>query len=611
MAHDSWAISAFHGEAQNQPGRITRRPDVVIGDFDRVGGIGPLPYMYAPAALNETELGYDWLGISAARVNAIGSNTLVIRDAQSGGVGSFTATAWASAPFRFYVPGGGIYAIDGHAGSTTDVYVSESAVVLQNGTLYHSLEWGSAWEPNISVVSSSSSTLPANVTLVVVLVYFRQAAHGLVPVAIKWDSAETTSAGQAFHIQCPAGALPDGFVVHEYMQLIPYAAGNNWHRYYAGNKRGCRPHYVNKPEDVPVDAKITFYGANTASQSASQYTVADGRAFYIVSATDTAFGISPASDSSGNMHLILEQIVPTLDQKYGRQYVFFTDPGHLAFSDGKSSPQVLRFDDRIRAITASVRGIYAFSEVGLWEAYGDFTTAANTRISLVPVLGGVDDDGPKVTFSGDTAYFVKEGIVHSIGPGGVQQVGRPIFLNRPHEISSIWYDRFSRRLLALFYDTVAVYDPNTRNWSRWPFTIPVYNPHRVLFNIAADDWWVDGYEVIATVAPPVGGTYPQIEVEFRKLDFALPDLRKRLHVITMAYDGQYQDVTVEIRPDGTGPWLPCNVLDEGGYFQARCPTPTFKHLDVRVAVNTGDKNFALNPPLVFTFTKRGRKYHAR
>lgn len=609
MAHDSWAISAFHGEAQNQPGRLTKRPDVVVGDFDRIGGVSPLKYMHDPVLLREEPIGYDWLGISAVR--HYGSNNATLRDAQVGSAGTFTVTDWVNAHYRFYAPGGGIYSLDEH--DTNDVYVPESAVVLPDGTFYHTGEWGSSWEPTVDVISDSSSTLSSDVELLVALIYFRKSPHGLVPVAIKYDHARTTSSQQAFRVTCPTGYLPEGFVVQGYMQLIPFVSADKWYRFYAGSMGGCRSHYIRSNDAVTYNARPIFYGAPYGtSYYSSQYTLASGRVFYIAAQVNMAFGISGVYVGSGsNLRLRLRPYTAATDQRYGRQHVFYTDPGHLAFSDDKFGPLVLRFDDRIMAISPSVRGIYAFSEVGTWEAYGDFATANGTRITLVPTLGGVDDDKPKVAFSGDTAYFVKEGIVHSIGPGGVKQIGRPVFLNRPHDVDTIWYDRFARRLLATFHDVVAVYDPNTDSWSRWPFTVFPWGLNKYVFNIADGDWWVNDHEVVATDALPTGETYPDIEVEFRKLDFGLPDLRKRLHVITVAYDGGYEDAAIFIRPNGAGSWLPCNVLDNDGYFEARCPTPTFTHLDVRLVVTTTDRDFALNPPLVFTYTKRGKKYHAR
>ena len=618
MAHESWTISAFKGEAQNQPGRITKRPDIVLGDFDRTGGISPLPYMYTPAFLNERVAGYDWLGVSAT---AQGTNVF-LRDAQSGNANTIGMSLWFSAKHRFYVPGAGVYSLSYGSSTPLDPRISDSAYVQANGVPIHIGALFALYDPSITVVSTPGSTIPAFTGITVVVVYFMHTPHGLAPVGLRYAEDRTTATGQGFQIEVSPPLTPD-YVMHVYVSMEGAHAPYQWHRLYAGPiSRGAmlRPPngvLIDNSDDVPFNAYPVFYGATVQAfpnlgYMPSQYTMAAGRAFYIASATDLAFGLLAGNGVLASFIVELDEIIPSLTGDYSRQHVFYTDAGHLAFSDYKYGPRVLKFDDRILALTPSVRGIYAFSEVGTWEAYGDFESTSNTRISLVPVLGGVDDDKVKVTFSGDTAFFVKEDIIHAIGPGGVKQVGRPVFLNRPVvPPTAIWYDRFARRLLALFHDTVAVYDPNTNNWRRWPYQITPTHGEPFIFNIAEDDWWVEGMEVIQTGTPPAGSNYPTVGVEYRKLDFGLPDLRKRLHLITFAYDGSYNTAEVYIRPNGTGAWLACNVLDQGGYFEARCPTPTFRHVDVRIAVTTDDRHFAINPPLVFTFTRRGKKYHAR
>jgi len=613
MAHESWTINAFKGEAQNQPGRITKRPDVVQGDFDRIGGISPLPYMYAPVALSEQLVGYDWLGVSTV----LDGSQLVLRDAQSGNFGNTAAAPWTGSAYKFYVPGAGVYALRPNVGTVTDPDIPISFHVLPNGTPIVNTPLPASFAPSITVTAIAGSDIPAGARLHVVFIMFRHTPHGLIPVDLKWATAQTSSSGQGFQIRRNGVlASPDGFVLHAYARLSSVHKPWQWHRLYA------RPDeqnpfitsagvIISKEDQVPFNSVPTFYGSPYNSpppdHEPSQYTVSAGRAFY-TAYNDVAIGLE--TEPTSPYRLRLKRYIPNLSGMYSKQHVFYTDAGHLAFTDDKENPLVLRFDDRIRALTPSVRGIYAFSEVGTWEAYGDFATASNTRISLVPVLGGVDDDGPKVTFSGDTAYFVKEGIIHAIGPGGVKQVGRPVFLNRPVLPQALWYDRFARRLLALFEDVVAVYDPNTDNWHRWPDPVPPMVGRRYIFNMQEDVWWVNGHVVTKSALPP-GFSYPAVIVEYRKLDFSLPNLRKRLHLVTFAYDGDYSTVAVEVQPDGAGGWLPCNVLDQGGYFEARCPTPTFKHLDLRITVVTDDKDFAINPPLVFTFTRRGRKYHAR
>ena len=412
MAHESWAIESFRGEAQNQPGRITKRPDLVTGDFDRLGGISPLPYYTGPNPLNESVIGYDWLGISAVRHPPAGTqHQVTLRDAQSGNSGTQDLADWVNAPYRFYVPGGGLYALRPNIGTVTDPSIPISFHVLPNGNLALNTPLGAAFTPTINVVTLAASNVPAGTRIHVVFVYFRQTPHGLIPVHLSWNTAQTTAADQAFQITKTGVVTPnDGYIFHAYVKLSNIHKTYQWHRLYAGVDDtevhdfgvtdGVTIDDASEPQ-YPFNSVPVFYGSpyygSPLLHGPSQYTVSSGRAFYSAF-TDAAIGIE--SEPTAPYRLRLKRYIPNMQGAYSKQHVFYTDPGYLAFSDSVESPLVLKFDDRIRALTPSVRGIYAFSEVGTWEAYGDFATVGGTRISLTPVLGGVDDDGPKSRLAG-------------------------------------------------------------------------------------------------------------------------------------------------------------------------------------------------------------------
>ncbi len=598
--HKTFAIEKFHGEATNQKSRITQAPTRVVGDFDRVGGISPLrQYARVPAGLSV--IGYDWTGVSAWRVNGA-PDDIVLAYNQTGARLQVNAADYNSQYSKVYWPGAGL----GTLHDDYFFYVDN----LGQPTYYQA--------PTITINLNGNTTgsLPNDSTVFAIAIYFVPSAHGLIPIrkAVARLAFSLWGYTGATLTHTPPTGLPAGAILHMYVGIHDGdKAVIEWDRIFSGTPeewRDFNDYPINDINDFSSNASPVVFGShiNLTNGASGHYTFSVERSFCV--SRSVVMEADIIIDLGGGT-IVTTPVDPHQYYGHSDQYVYYSDAGYIGFSDTYSEQraQFLRFDDNIMVVTPSVRGIYAMSKMGTWEAYGSFATANDTRIGLVPVLGGVDDDYYSAAFSGDTAFFIKEGFVHQIGAGGVEQIGRPLYRGRPSNVEAIYYDRFARRLYARFphdanSSTLSVYDPNVKQWADiGTFTHNTAVPFPVVV-LAEDDIYFAGDEVIFSDGTPL----TLVEVLFEKVDMGEPNRRKQVHRVTIPYDGNYQAISVEIADSNLEVFNQCVVNDRGGYFDVRCPTTVARAFDLRITVATDDENFAINPPLIFEYRPYGREY---
>jgi len=626
MAHEVFAIEKLGGMVTNQPSRISGNPIRVVADFDRVGGYSPLRRIYE-SVTDEDFVGNDWTGVYAT-VDSAGGPNMYVGYAQTGARRAASATLLNTAGYTSYVPGAGIYTISASSFDRDRLLnpgiVAAVAVDSDGNDVNIRQNSSPTFAPSISIITGAWD---AGSKLFVLFIYFYKTPHGLIPFAMFAREMVAGANKSGWRITKSGFYSDDAYYLAAYYYVKGTISGQeyvfHWHRAYhdvdADSPYSGSGDTISSNLDLTTNASPTLYGTRVFSPSASldfvhdfghqrYHTVSVGRAFY-VNKKDVVH-MFKYDESVG--WVVLERLTssdPTYETAYTKQNVFFTDVGHLAFSDSEESPLNIVFDDRIHSITTSNRGIYAFSTLATWEAYGDFETI-NTRVSLVPVLGGADlNVGNPVTFSGDTAYFLKEGIIHSLGPGGVRQIGRDIYMESD-DVYYVAYDRYRRRLLAMGIagEPVYEYDPNTKQWLVWPkSSIPGYSAsvhQRAIFPTANDRYWSGGRDVLFSPTPPP----TNIEVEYGKLDMGKPLLRKRIHRIIIPYHGSMNSITVDVRRDHLDTYVPCTVNDRGEYVEVRCPSVVSRSFDIRVIAEPASEDFMLSPPWIIEYDVRGAPY---
>ncbi len=604
--HDVFTIDLFRGKATNQKTRMTNAPTRVVGAFDRLGGVNGLPQYYTTPT-NLIGIGYDWTGVSAW-YDSTNTSNITMYYSQYGTATTVDASAM-QVGYVMYVPGGGMYSLKPGVGTVTDPSIPSIFYVKADGTPTFRGPPDSTWAPNITQIAG---TIPSGSIIHVVFIYFVRTPHGYMPWGLMWNSHTLTADG-GWQISKTGASYAEDVLLNAYVRVSTPSDGviAEWDRLYSGPENespfltGDPDYFITDVSMVTSNASPHFYGAysDIHNYPPSNYTTAVDRAFYI-HYYNTVFGLD--IEDAYPYRLQLKRYDPTM-QRFSKQNVMFTDEGYLAFSDGSPTnlgPNYLSFDDVIRAITPSVRGIYAFSDVGTWEAFGDFETAQGTRISLIPQLGGVDGDGYNVTFSGDTAYFIKNGYVHAIGPAGIREIGKPIHMNSVKP-SAVYYDRFNRMLLVRLHDALAVYFPSTDQWAEFPLaltgqagqdTLCVVNDDQIIFN---------GHvvQMVPTATPPT-----TIEIMFEKIDMGKPNRRKRIHRIVVPYDGNFTSVSAQIADTSSGTYRQCTVSDRGGYFEIRCPSIVARAFSFVITAEPVDYNFAINPPVTFEYDQYGAEY---
>ena len=596
MPHKTFVIERFAGEAKNQKSRITKSPTRIIGDFDRVGGISPLPRI-TTHSYAYYDYGRDWTGVTAWRDPANISQYASLGYGQSGSYVTADASDLLS-HINFFWPGAGWGTLPRDDG--TELFY------VDTGGMAH---YYTAPTASLSMSGLSSGSLTSHDRVFAAVIYFIPAAHGLIPVAAVFDSFPVGSYNGVRVIITPP-TLPPGALMNVYIGIRnTKRILVEWDRVYSGAPYDWEGYVdVENVDDFSSNSTIVVYGGSAISWP-DTYTYAFNRSFFAnigASVFNLRIGWPTANDVSWCP-------INTVDRHTG-QFVYFSDPGFIGFSDTYTEhrAQFIRFDDRIWAITPSVRGIYAFSKLGTWEAFGDFATSSGTKVTLIPVLGGVDDPRSKTAFSGDTAFFVKEGFIHQMGAGGVEQIGKPMHLHN-FPIEAIWYDRFRRRLYVSFVEgdslvitnrrVVAQYDPNTKQWGEIiSFDGQIATGMHSILPYDENIFYCCGRRVSFSTIPGLTLTGP--EFVFEKLDMGEPGVRKRVHQVLVSYVGEYTSVEAQIAPHG-GTMRDCTVNDRGGYFDIRCPTVSARAIDFRMAATTTDRDFSFNPPLVFYYTPYG------
>lgn len=606
--HSKFVIDRFRGEATNQKSRLTNAPTRVVGKWDRLGGVSPLAE-FSAVSNQYDDMFYDWTGVSVFK-DGTGTANIVMAYNQTGALASSTASEFYTATYPLYVPGGGMYALEVASSANNNPSILAAYHVNYDGSIVYRTPLPSSYGPSIYQIGGS---FDAGSRLHALFIYFRRTPHGLIPTDIFWGVHTTTASSSGWQIKKSAFPLTNDLILAAYIRVYDAASGDvvEWDRIWYGVDGSDTPfvsslgYTVTAFTDVSKNAVPYLYGA-ADTYAPAHYTFSQSRAFYVASSPLRAFKI--VTDGASPYDVKLDPV-----EGYSTQHVFFTDEGHLGFSDTINAPfdepNVLKFDDRLNAITPSVRGIYAMSDVGTWEAYGDFETVQNTRISLVPVLGGADDNPNGVTFSGDTAYFIKNGIVHSIGSAGVKAIGKAIHKNVTN-VSAVYYDRFARRLYAVYYRngsdlTIGIYDPAVDAWSEFPTVSPNILYTNVPIVIAENRIIFRGNDILLVPANP-----EPITVEFEKVDMQQPNRRKKVHQIILPYDGTYASVSVQIADANGGSYVACKVNDRGGYYDIRCPSVVARAFKIKIDVSPTDTNFALTPPVIFMYTAYGANYGA-
>ena len=600
MPHGVFVVEEFKGAATNQLARMTNQPTRVVGRFDRLGGINPNKTVTADwlaGNSNYKNLGFDWLGVSVFHDEA--ADKFLINYSPTGSRLEQVSADIAGASEILYMPGGGIIGFDG-------LTIKGALFVDYTGTPQYVGPYSTAYEPRITV-TTTAGTWAVGDYITAMLVIFKPTIRGYIPVHVRtaYHSVSSSEAGYSFLVDLdPALTFDKTDLVVLYVGYgTAYTGSYLWQL--QGSEVGKRPAPASYsgPSAIVPDSLPVIYGAKVGSSfgtppyiTPEKYTHNKNRSFFV-----------------GNSHVIRKirvglYGVPGVEYAEGAaetaSYVYHTDEGYVGYSDNQNGPNYLVYSDEISAIAPGIRGVYAFSEQGLYEAYGAFETGTDTRIDTVPVLGGIDDIPYSITPSGDGVYFINNGIVHKLSSGGVQQVGRPVFSpGAQKQPNAIAYDRFNNRLLARFDDELHFYYPDVGQWASSVYT--------ATSNIAQQDFvavledgkiYFNGHEVVEGTTPAA------LTLEFDKLDLQRPSKRKRIHRIIFDYVGEYNSCSVFIREHGTTAWYTCTTINRGDTVEARCPTVTARAFDLKIEITPTDNTFAINPPLIVTFEERGPKY---
>lgn len=629
MAHRVYAIEKLSGEDRNQDGRITKAPDYVFGTFNRRGGITPRRQPVLADASSLVHVGHDWTGLSIF-YDRDADNFVAGYYPGSPLGGPFTYSN-STIPHRsyFYAPGGGVFSFFTNLGVYTDPVI-KSAIFL--GTDFNIWKFDDGVEYGFTV-----SATPVNRTggdfngydALVMSIMFVLTAHGWLPIGIKWDDARVNGGNNAIEIEVNVSNALFGYnyVIKTYLAYRNTSSGQTveWSHFddfsFPGFTLGpiYERKYAEKRADHPQNAHphiIGKYILNVANgdRYPSEYTYSHARAFYAHSTRNNIRKFRVDWIGASTPRLQARNASSPFNQS-NRQYVAFTDAEHLAFSDILEAPPHLLFDDRIEAVEPSVRGIYAFSEMSMWEAYGDFATDNGTRVDLIPMMGGVDNQYYKqanTTFSGDVVYAVKEKRVYHLGAGGSKQIGWPEYLPSGFNINAIEYDRVRRRLLVLlFYDAddsyeVIEYDPNTNNWARlFDFSSTTSDTGNGLIAL-----WENGRVIVSEnyEYAPIGNL--RFVVEYKGLDFGAPGIRKRIHRIYLPTIREPTIGRIAIRPHGTTTWTDGVLSIKNGSYEARFSSVVSEAFDLLIESAPGSlaENDAINPPIIIVYEPREKLY---
>ncbi len=607
MPHKTFVIEKLLGEATNQLSRMTNQPTRVVGRFDRLGGIGPIPDItsgaYDSAGRSFANLGYDNVGLSVFQGQDGTTDWFNIHYIGSGLSNSYVGAGAGTPAYEvfnsnniFYVPGGGLFGITYDA-SNYNPNIAGAIYVKKDGF------FNGVASPisSLNVSQSGTGGWVTGEEVYVLAIYFDRTPFGWMPIGMEID-AQTIAGTPEVNIDFTA-AIPSEYLINLY--VAGFQSGPNvihgWQNIYSGSYDNFIPVTISAPADIITDAQPYLYGAEVKVGGnyiyPEQYTYAKQRGFYVNGGT-TAWKIEPVKWST--------DIAITPVTEYTGQHVMFTDEGHLAFShtlNAEPVPNFLRFDSEIKAIAPGVRGVYALSVTNMYEAYGDFETGTNTRVENIPMLVGVDDTHYSVATSNDGVYFAKGQIIHKVSTGGVQQIGRPKHAPGTTAPSALYYDQVDRRLFVRFDQELHFYDPTTNQWGRIPGTYSLGGTQQdCVVQLKEGNFFFNGYELTE------GTSVSNMSIEFSKLDLKQPSRRKRIHRIIMDYEGQYSSFAVSIREHGSTTWQACTVINRGDSVEVRCPTVVATAFDVKVDITPSDAQFVLNPPIIFTYEVRGTNY---
>lgn len=598
------------GEADNQPSRLTDHPTLVRGRYTRVGGVSLPPNISQGVDSNFIHLyGYDWLGASA-RNTSIGIGL----DYSQGPTWGFASPPGSH--FEFY-PGGAVI------GWNSDRTLPRSATFISPEGMIRTID-----DSCVSFrlfADTAGSDWPTDWCVTVFVVFFVRGMHGWIPFAAAYDSYRNTSDTYNLHYEirtylcggcrvlaklyiayvessssgsCSASPPEDRFMKADawflYKELGDLSVSGSY--FYSGK--------INKDDVGEPNARPTFYvGVNHALSRYSKYaTHAVSRTFHVSKNVATIaskpsaghqikYSCTGACDGDDGFSVSTFHCV-------GGNRIYYSDPDYIGYSDA-IDPQSIKLGDQIDAVVPSVRGIYAASTTAIYEAFGDFETLGGTGVSLVPIVAGVDDAAiANATFSGDVAYFVKGGEVYRLGPGGKEVMG--VQVHRPGVgIHAINYDRYDDRLLVVTTDGEPLaFDATRKAWLTLhepvPLGVPIVTRPRYQFRIDDRIYTESGTG--------------HIRLEFEKLDFKLPGVRKRVHTIRVPYFGDLQ-LSAGIRAPG-GPWRTGVTIQRDGYFEVRFPSVVSDSFDLYLDAFSPSNNIesAINPPIVITYEVREKLY---
>lgn len=627
MAHRTYAIERLFGENQNQDSRITKKPKRFFGTFNRFGGLTPRRTSVFANASDIKHTGHDWTGLGI--VYNDGTDEFIADyypGSPLGGPFIYTNTTLPHMSY-YYAPGGGVFSFRTGLGTYTFPII-ESAIFLK--TDFNILKFDDGVKYDYFVSATAVNRVGGDFgghDVLVMSIMFVRTAHGWLPIGIKSDTVRVDGSNNAVEVLVNVNKAPYGynFLIKTYIAYRNISTGVSveWSHFsdftFPGFTSGAiyERKYAEQRADHPQNARPHIIGkyilnVGNGDRHPSEYTYSHSRAFYIHSSRENVRKFRVDWIGASVPRLQARPADPPFNEA-NRQYVLFTDAEHLAFSDILEAPPHLLFDDRIEAVEPSVRGIYAFSEMSMWEAYGDFSTDAGTRVDLVPMMGGVDNTlymQANTTFSGDVVYAVKENRVYHLGPGGSKQIGWPEFLPASTQIKSIFYDRVQRRLLALVYrpaDDVydlVEYDPNVGQWSYYTGTAAIDTYGTGIIVVLSDRKLItENYEIFDT-GPR------RVYVEYEAIDMGAPGIRKRIHRLFFPTINNNTIGEVAIRPHGTTAWINGTLNWKSGSLEVRFPSIVSEAFDLMVDTQpaTLSENDALNPPIIIVFEPREKLY---
>jgi len=594
MPHKVFAIENIYGEVGAQPSRITKRPSTVRGRLEPHGGVSILP---APSvAVDNAELiGYDWLG----NVIRNRGNYVYADYAQSEALLAHfdgTISGYNDLFFQFW-PGGAL------AYGNSAILPRALLYLGERGYWCSSWNVGSDIDYDIVITEQDGGSWEQDNCITFFLVVFARGLYGWVPVGHKAVSHRVSANNrQIFYeitlrnIACSCPLRAKLYVQWAEQSLSTYCINKNgslFDEVFDHTFRGLARRELVRADIGEGSYRPTFYfGANESNTLNRAWSVkttySRARTFFLntirggsASAVSVDYDCVDACNSGG--------VSFYYHSCSDGRIVWYSDEGFIGFS---ANPNFIRIEDVALAVVPSTRGIYIASGQQVYEAYGDFETEA-TRVERMPIGYGVDDAPFVATTSGRNAFFVKSGTVYQVGVGGLKEVYRPERDMLP--VLGASYDRLHDFLLVHNNERVMMYDSDANGWVEMPLTSGFYV-------VAGQNKYVtNDYSV------SFSGTSGTIQIDFEKLDFGAPGLRKRVHVIRIPYLGNYTDFAVRIARPGD-PFQLCALVDRGGYIEARCPSIVSDAFNVRITADGDERDLVINPPILFAYSLREREY---